>query len=735
MTDKMHTVSKTKARARAAAWLLLAALPLSGGCGKESGGPGRGGEQVQTGEAESLPMSLGKNAEESSWDTMSYGGSLVQQDSTTASFEWGEGDKSDGSMQTKSMWNSGDDLKASDNRVEVRDYISEHKRWNGDGWSDVSVPVRYIPRNDTPEEAITSKMGESEAEWAQSGRTYFWTQYGVHQFMSWLTYDDNLKMKASEFFGELSFSEPTGTQDYSGNVISESGYEFELNVPTKTFSYDTPQFDFIYSDLVERNMSEGNYSTVDFTYHHLFTAFNIGVRNNTGYDVTITEFSITGLPDTRGNYEDNGATITFGKESTTSYGCSTVKNQTFFNMHKANVNYDKILAGGTIGDMFTNKEKDMHLMWPVDDLAKASINIEYELTDPWSEETYNRVVSKSIPFPDEKWLAGTEYSYVLVLNMRSYKWEHVGFYDRDFVEPGRGWNKKTGEDAFYPYSSYKDNYCDVGSSECRYRIRTGVTKVPFYFTYDKDKVGVVVTVTIEGGTIPTDQDNFTVEDLGNGKYKLKPKDNSKKEQSFTIDLSENYSSSVNVVISADDYYDGNADMDRALFIKKGSLDLHGEDDYGDGEEVDYGFWYYPKKGNQWNNEVWGGVITLSPGYDASSNSVPKPWAAEFSTGHSDNYPPKAYEHNDADIVIDLKDVKMSKEDLVYFYIWGESYVDEHGYQYMIDDKSEHSPQSGKGDYVGVTYLFSYATATVEALTTATSGNRVALDFDRVELLK
>jgi len=270
MTDKMHTVSKTKARARAAAWLLLAALPLSGGCGKESGGPGRGGSPsaaASVRELEDAPMSLGSGVE------------------------------------TKTMWDTGK-LTGSGNKVAVRDYLYSYSEWDGtnEEWKadKASGPYLYIPKDASGcEEAYTDRMvsGREADVWAESGRAYFWTYDGVHRFASWLTYDKGLGKTAKDFFGvDLKPTEPS------------VGGALTLTIPAVTFTPKTPQFDFIYSDVAERDLNGGGdvTSPVPFTYRHLFTAFSVGIRNESSSRIRVKEFRIEGLPDTK-----EGVKVTF----------------------------------------------------------------------------------------------------------------------------------------------------------------------------------------------------------------------------------------------------------------------------------------------------------------------------------------------------------------------------------------------------------------------------------------
>lgn len=105
-----------------------------------------------------------------------------------------------------------------------------------------------------------------------------------------------------KFFGWLA-NDPNGTKDNKNDDLTPqkfwgTGFVFNettkvLTIPETVMNESTTQFDFLYSNIVTRDMMTApDYSTVNLEFQHLFTAVSFGASNGTETDVTIQEFKI-----------------------------------------------------------------------------------------------------------------------------------------------------------------------------------------------------------------------------------------------------------------------------------------------------------------------------------------------------------------------------------------------------------------------------------------------------------
>lgn len=89
---------------------------------------------------------------------------------------------------------------------------------------------------------------------------YYWTKTGTHRF-----------------YGVL-------VKDNSAGLTPASGWGFDAHVykvPTTTLTLKSPQFDFVYSNVIERNLDNGDPTTaVPLKFNHLFSAFGFTFEND-----------------------------------------------------------------------------------------------------------------------------------------------------------------------------------------------------------------------------------------------------------------------------------------------------------------------------------------------------------------------------------------------------------------------------------------------------------------------
>lgn len=124
----------------------------------------------------------------------------------------------------------------------------------------------------------------TKGNWPFVKESHKWTTDGVHKFFGWLTNDEDGNIAATDFFGVepgLSFDKTTKT----------------LTVPSTTLSPSTTQFDFMYSNIEERDLnSELYFGPVVLGFNHLFAAFNIAAKDVARYNDYIIDYvELTGM--------------------------------------------------------------------------------------------------------------------------------------------------------------------------------------------------------------------------------------------------------------------------------------------------------------------------------------------------------------------------------------------------------------------------------------------------------
>ena len=218
---------------------------------------------------------------------------------------------------------------------------------------------------------------------------------GKHKFFGWITKDAGMNMTSDAFFG---------TELKLANQV--------LTIPEKTMDASADQFDFVYSDIYNREyyksvLNSGRY--VELNMKHLFTAVSIGVENSTSSFVKIEEFRIENIPDTR------SATINFSGDAT-AVTYSAWKNGAIMT-RELGVQAYEVSPGITRGDIFTGSTDEKYmLLWPTeaqylhstDKLGTDEGNVTYP--DTWKMyikySIGNTPYEKRINFPNSSWEAG-----------------------------------------------------------------------------------------------------------------------------------------------------------------------------------------------------------------------------------------------------------------------------------------------------------------------------------------
>ena len=93
---------------------------------------------------------------------------------------------------------------------------------------------------------------------------YYWTKTGTHRFYGVLVKDNS---------GSAPLTPTTGWGFDAAHTV--------YSVPTTTLPLTSPQFDFVYSNVIERNLDNGAPTTaVPLKFNHLFSAFGFTFEND-----------------------------------------------------------------------------------------------------------------------------------------------------------------------------------------------------------------------------------------------------------------------------------------------------------------------------------------------------------------------------------------------------------------------------------------------------------------------
>ena len=93
---------------------------------------------------------------------------------------------------------------------------------------------------------------------------YYWTKTGTHRFYGVLVKDNS---------GSAPLTPTTGWGFDAAHKV--------YSVPTTTLTLTSPQFDFVYSNVIERNLDNGAPTTaVPIKFNHLFSAFGFTFEND-----------------------------------------------------------------------------------------------------------------------------------------------------------------------------------------------------------------------------------------------------------------------------------------------------------------------------------------------------------------------------------------------------------------------------------------------------------------------
>ena len=248
-----------------------------------------------------------------------------------------------GGLQSRAMIESGD-LATTGTRLRVYDYVTGFE-----GTIDGQNGGNPYSRNDVFQFFNDQIQYDPTASWAWkylSGRNYRWTRKGTHSFFGWMEKDAKSNLQMSDLFG----STPTLAANRT------------LSIPEVTFTTQSAQFDFSYSDIVSRNVEASGFdgsSPVPLALSHLFSAICITFDNRSDTTVTVNSISIPNFPN------KGSATLNYSGNSVSVEGINPVAGATPF--YDSSTLSGVTLRQGQQYNIFNGVEDDLtyYLTWPV----------------------------------------------------------------------------------------------------------------------------------------------------------------------------------------------------------------------------------------------------------------------------------------------------------------------------------------------------------------------------------
>ena len=258
----------------------------------------------------------------------------------------GDSIRIDASLGTKAILNSSADLNTDGSQVHAYDIVT--------GFTGELGGVTY---NNQDLVYIDDNLTYGNGAWDFAGAPYPWTRSGVHNIFGWLTYDAKSNMYSS--------SEVNPSYNTSSHV---------LTIPSKTFTVNSNQFDFVYSRNMEvRDAAARNYDEVPLYLAHLFSAFALTVENRSNEPVVFKSISMPNLPVMNGSatidYSPDGrdapaVTYTAPVTGATKFFTNPIPNGGITLSSKSDLNNNKINAF-TGARFLPSTAYDYRLLWPL----------------------------------------------------------------------------------------------------------------------------------------------------------------------------------------------------------------------------------------------------------------------------------------------------------------------------------------------------------------------------------
>lgn len=145
-------------------------------------------------------------------------------------------------------------------------------------FNSVVAPQAYIKGTNVVSTGTTGAVWPFKEGDAVSSpdKHYYWTKTGTHRFYGVLVKDNS---------GSAPLTPTTGWGFDAAHKV--------YSVPTTTLTLTPPQFDFVYSNVIERNLDNGAPTTaVPLKFNHLFSAFGFTFKNDSPSSFNIKSVSL-----------------------------------------------------------------------------------------------------------------------------------------------------------------------------------------------------------------------------------------------------------------------------------------------------------------------------------------------------------------------------------------------------------------------------------------------------------
>lgn len=255
--------------------------------------------------------------------------------------------------------------------------------------------------------------------------TYFWEGNGTYRFFGWLTNDEANGIEIPDDL-KLTYADS------------------QLSIPETVIDKDYSQFDFLYSEINHRKMTDENFNRekgqpVSMDMNHLFTAFAIGIRNTSEDDIVIKSVTLNCVHDEGSvnidfseNATANGPTESASSVPSIAHYGQTSKSDANAPFNSYSGSYT-LTSGSNLPNIFSPADIDQkyYMVWPQTGVVLNATGISLGEDDEEEDETEaNERDANSpllleytvdgVPFkkrlrlPNENWLPGMKY-YLEVL--------------------------------------------------------------------------------------------------------------------------------------------------------------------------------------------------------------------------------------------------------------------------------------------------------------------------------
>ena len=403
-------------------------------------------------------------------------------------------------VQTRGLLNMAD-LPTVDTKVKIYDYLTG---FTGKIGTDEYTNGNVMYINDEVKCVTAGTTAAPKGSWEFVTAPWRWTRTGTHHFFGWLTYDKKSNLNVTDLLTPPDAAAPV-TPNFADNT---------LGVPAITFTKDTPQFDFSYSDIVTKTAPEN----VEIPLKHLFTALAVTVENGAGKQITINSITLNNIVNgctASVNYTVGAEDAGVAKPADGSPQDFIVSGSSFTITGGATSTFSNGYTGEQLTGTSTPVNDDFRLLWPQDDMTSANVIVDYKIgnADAVTKTISLKNVFKEGETVTNKMKAGYKDAIKLSIapkglyvNVTVLPWTAMAEYEYEYnISTGLSaatdyWRYDLDGD----YTSWAESYMavstgyvkDVHETETQEDLPTGQTPTEEYFP--KRSARIRLTTTVRG---------------------------------------------------------------------------------------------------------------------------------------------------------------------------------------------------------------------------------------------